>query len=167
MAIKIKELEKIAKTYTENRYLYKDLFLDLSIDTKIEAPGSPLPIPGTDIKADYDLGAIINSLNNLFNTSPGQRFLFPKYGLDLNKFLFEPITKFNAEILGETIYNKINTFEPRVTVKQIKIQTLPDQNQYNIQIIIEIPALKLISESGFIFDVKRQSFIFLPTSRNK
>jgi len=166
MAIIIKDLEKVAKTYTENRFLYKDLFLDLSF-TNIEAPGYPLPVPGTDIKADFDIGAIINSLNNLFNTSPGQRFLFPRYGLDLYKFLFEPITEFNAEILGQEIYDSIRIFEPRVNVRKVNIKLLPDENQYSVTIAIEIPALNLIAEPGFLLDIKKQSFIFLPTSRNK
>jgi phage baseplate assembly protein W len=166
MAIRIKELEKIAKTYTENRYLYKDLFLDIS-RTKIEAPGYPLAVPGTDIKADFDLAAIINSLTNLFNTLPGQRFLFPRYGLDLYQFLFEPITEFNGEIIGNTIYETIKTYEPRVIPKQIKVKLLPDENQYDITIVIEIPALRLIAEPEFLLDIKKQSFIFLPTSRNK
>jgi len=166
MAIKIKELEKVAKTYTENRYLYKDLFLDLSF-TKIEAPGYLLPIPGTDIKADFDIGAIINSLNNLFNTLPGQRFLFPKYGLDLYQYLFEPITKFNGENLGNTIYQAIKTYEPRVIVRNVNVKLLPDDNQYNVTIAIEIPALRLIAEPEFLLDTKKQSFLFLPTSRNK
>lgn len=166
MAIKIKALEKIAKTYTENRYLYKDLFLDFAF-TKIEAPGYTLPVPGTDIKADFDLGAIINSLTNLFNTLPGQRFLFPRYGLDLYQFLFQPITKFNGEILGNTIFQAIKTYEPRVTPKQVNVKLLPDENQYNITIAIEIPALRLLAEPEFLLNVKKQSFIFLPTARNK
>ena len=37
MAIKIKSLEKIANTYTEQRFIYKDLSLDLA-QTKIQAP---------------------------------------------------------------------------------------------------------------------------------
>jgi phage baseplate assembly protein W len=166
MAIKIKQLEKIANTYTENRYLYKDLFLDIS-RTKIEAPGYRLPIPGTDIKADFDTGAIINSLSNLFNTLPGQRFLFPKYGLDLYQFLFEPITPFNGEILGNTILEAIKTYEPRVIPRKVSVKLLPDENQYNITIAIEIPALRLLAEPEFLLDVKKQSFIFLPTARNK
>jgi predicted component of type VI protein secretion system len=166
MAIKIKQLEKIANTYTENRYLYKDLFLDIS-RTKIEAPGYRLPIPGTDIKADFDVGAIINSLTNLFNTLPGQRFLFPKYGLDLYQFLFEPITQFNGELLGTTILQAIKTYEPRVIPRQVNVKLLPDENQYNVTIAIEIPALRLLAEPEFLLDVKKQTFIFLPTARNK
>ena len=86
MAIKIKNLQQIADNYRTQRYVYKDLSLDLT-QTKIQSPGFNLPVPGSDIKADFDIGAIANSLTNLFNTLPGQRFLFPEYGLDLYQFL--------------------------------------------------------------------------------
>ena len=81
MAIKIKSLEKVAAEINPN-FFYKDLSLDIS-QTKIIQPGFKDSVPGTDIQASFDTKAIINSLTNLFNTLPGQRFLFPEYGLDL------------------------------------------------------------------------------------
>jgi phage baseplate assembly protein W len=165
MAIKIKNLEQIAKNYTTKRYIYKDLSLDIT-QTKIEAPGFKLAIPGTDIKADFDLGAIKNSLQNLFNTKPGQRFLFPDYGLDLNQFLFQPITELNGNIIGSKIYNTINKYEPRVKAKRVDVTLDPDNNQYWINIIVDIPLLSIQTVVETRFDIKRQSFIILPTSRN-
>ena len=38
-----------------------------------------------DIVADYDLGAIRNSLVNLFTTIPGQKILNPLFGLNLDR----------------------------------------------------------------------------------
>lgn len=161
MAIKIKDLETLANQYTIERYVYKDLSLDLSY-SKIEAPGLQIPTPGTDIKASFDLEAISNSLQNLFNTTPGQRFLFPEYGLNLKRFLFSPITVNNGKIIGNTIFNGIKKFEPRVSIQQINVVAVPDENLYEITIAVELPATKQISEINFIFDIKRESFISLP-----
>ena len=63
MAIKLKNLEKLANDYTEQRFLYKDLSLDIS-QTKIQAPGYRIPVPGSDIRASFDLAAVRNSLQN-------------------------------------------------------------------------------------------------------
>lgn len=163
MAIKIKDLEQLASQYTPDRltYVYKDLTLDLS-RTKIEAPGLQLPTPGTDIKASFDLEAISNSLANLFNTSPGQRFLFPEYGLDLKRFLFSPINANNGKIIGTVIFNGIKKFETRVTPKLVDVVASPDENLYEITIAVELPVLKETTQLNFIFDFKRQSFISLP-----
>jgi phage baseplate assembly protein W len=166
MAIKIKNLEQLASEYTTQRYVFKDLFLDINL-SKIQSPGYPLPVPGADIKASFDVGAITNSLTNLFNTLPGQRFLFPEYGLDLHRFLFEPMSDFNAEILGRKILNGIETYESRVKVLQVRVIPDYDNNLYNITIMIEIPILSTTTQTQFSLDLKKQTFIFVPTSRNQ
>lgn len=165
MAIKIKKLDQVSKNYTAQQYLYKDLSLDIT-QTKIESPGYRLSIPGTDIKASFDLNAIKNSLQNLFNTKPGQRFLFPTYGLDLNQFLFQPITQTNGNIIGSKIFSAVNKFEPRVKPRQVNVILDPDNNQYIINIIIDIPELNVVTTIETNFDLRKQTFIVLPTSRN-
>jgi phage baseplate assembly protein W len=160
MAIRIKQLEQVANTYTEKGYFYKDLFLDIS-RTKTSSPGFTVPVPGEDIRASFDIGAIVNSLNNLFNTLPGQRFLFPEYGLNLYRYLFEPITTFNARALGEKIFRNITTYEPRVDVKNVDVQMEIENNQYKIRIIFTVPLIEQTAEADFLFDIKKQSIILL------
>jgi hypothetical protein len=106
MAIRLKNLETAAKQYTEQSYLFKDLTLDIG-ENNLEVPGYTLPVPQSDLKASFDLGAIRNSLQNLFNTLPGQRFLFPDYGLDLYQFLFLPITQSIGQSIGERMLRAI------------------------------------------------------------
>lgn len=164
MAIKIKDLEDIASQYSDKSYVYKDLSLDLKL---IELQtGGYTPLPGADIKVSYDLAAIANSLANLFNTLPGQRFLFPEYGIDLYQFLFEPITKFNGQTIGNTIYQNIKKYETRVNPLEIIVRTDPDNHIYHITIILEVLELNITSEVNFDFDIKKQQFIALPLSRN-
>lgn len=165
MAIKIKELETLANQYSVERYVFKDLALDLS-QTKIQAPGLQIPTPGTDIKASFDLEAISNSLTNLFNTSRGQRFLFPEYGLNLRQFIFSPITAENGRIIGRIIFDGIRRYEPRVIVEQVNVVAVPDDNTYEISIAIQLPVIQLTTEINFLFDIKRESFISLPV-KNK
>jgi phage baseplate assembly protein W len=165
MAIKIKNLEQLSNDYTTKKYVYKDLSLDISL-VKIESPGFNLPTPGADIKASFDLTAIANSLTNLFNTLPGQRFLFPEYGLNLYQFLFEPITDFNAEVIGKKIFDGVKKYETRVNPLQVKINPDKDNNEYRITVVIQIPVLNTTTETQFALDLKKQSFIFLPSAKN-
>jgi phage baseplate assembly protein W len=166
MAIKIKNLQQVADdTNTLQKYVYKDLSLDLIL-TQIQSPGYPLPLPGFDIKASFDINAITNSLTNLFNTLPGKRFLFPAYGLDLYKFLFEPITKINGQALGNKIYQSIRLHEPRVNPLQVSVLADKNNNLYDIKIFIEIPILSQTTTTQFALDLKKQSFIFISTTRN-
>jgi phage baseplate assembly protein W len=166
MAIKINSLEQIAKTYTDQQYVYKDLSLDIKY-TKIKKAGFNTSITSSDIKADFDVSAIKNSLTNLFNTLPGQRFLFPEYGLDLYQFIFEPITVNSGDLIGNAIFNGIKTFEPRVNPRQVRVVADPDNNQYLITIIIDIPIYNITVNTDYIFNTKNESFIFIETSKNK
>ena len=165
MAIRLKNFEKAVNNYTEQQYVYKDLTLDIGV-RKFTAAAFPQPVNSNDIVSSFDLAAIKNSLTNLFNTLPGQRFLFPEYGLDIYQFLFEPITLENAEVIGNAIYSKIQVYEPRVQIVKVFVEADPDNSSYNISIIINIPIFNQNAELPFTFDIKRQSFIAIPTSRN-
>jgi phage baseplate assembly protein W len=164
MAIKLSNLKNIARDFSEQNYLFKDLALDIS-QTEIREPGFEIAVPGSDIRASFDLAAIKNSLQNLFSTKPGERFLFPEYGLDLTEFLFTPITESNANILGEIIFNTINIWESRVSVENVQVTMDVDNNQYLINIIISVPILNLNTSIEALIDIKKQALIILPTSQ--
>jgi hypothetical protein len=165
MAVKIDTLERITQSrIPEQRYLFKDLALDIKISQKA-VYGYDKTVPERDIQASYDTAAIQNSLQNLFNTLPGQRFLFPEYGLDLNRYLFEPITKTNAEGIGRSILNAITRYEPRVEVVRVNVVSQPDLNQYLIDIVINIIDLNTTTNLSYTYDLRGQSFISVPSSR--
>jgi phage baseplate assembly protein W len=112
-----------------------------------------------DIVADYDLGAIRNSLKNLFLTIPGQKILNPLFGLNLMQYLFEPCDADMANVIGNEIVRGIATFEPRVSLQKVTVIALPDQHQYDITIAIAVPTLGttsfslkgILSTSGFVY----------------
>lgn len=162
MAIKITNLEKITKV-TNRPYIFKDLHLDLKKKGEYSAL-LQRNVDGNDLLVDYDEDCIRTSLLNLFNTKPGQRFLFPKYGLPLYQFLFEMITDENAQIIGEAIVSAVNRFEPRVVVKQCKVTPKPDDNEYNIFLFLHVPLFSTTLSINSSLDTKSQSFTFLEKS---
>lgn len=166
MAIKISNLEQISQRYAQQAYAYKDLHLDFEKSGEYNT-ALQQKIDGNDIKVDYDESAVLNSLKNLLNTRPGQRFLFPLYGLDLNQYLFEAVTEDNGLIIGERIVAGIDNFEPRVNLRQCDVIAMPDDNQYDITIIVDIPIFNTSSSINTTLDTKTQTFIFVETSRNR
>ena len=166
MAIKISNLEQISQRYAQQAYAYKDLHLDFEKSGEYNT-ALQQKIDGNDIKVDYDESAILNSLKNLINTRPGQRFLFPLYGLDLNQYLFEAVTEDNGQIIGERIVASIDNFEPRVKLRQCNVISMPDDNQYDITIVVDIPIFNVSSSINTTLDTKTQTFIFIETSRNR
>ena len=166
MAIKITNLEQISEQYKQKAYYYKDLHLDFEKSSTFSTTLNR-KVEGNDIRVDFDESAIRNSLKNLFNTRPGQRFLFPLYGLDLNQYLFEAVSEMNGQVIGEHIVRSIQNFEPRVTLQRCNVVAMPDDNQYDITIIVEIPILNTVASINTVLDVKNESFIFVETSRNR
>lgn len=166
MAIKIANLEQIADQFKRKDFKFKDFHLDFkkefNYDTVIQKK-----IDGNDLKVDYDKEAIINSLKNLFNTRPGQRFLFPLYGLDLSQYLFEAVTEENGQVIGESIVTAIERYEPRVTLRQCNVVAKPDDNEYEITVMISIPLFNTTASINTILDIKTQSFVFVETSKNQ
>ena len=65
-SIKFDNLKKNSSLINQD-YTYSDLHYDIVMDGKQR-----------DIVLDYDDQAIKNSLIRIFNTIPGERFLFPK-----------------------------------------------------------------------------------------
>lgn len=166
MAIKINNLEQISNQYKTVDFVYQDLHLDFKKNDKYSQVFAKAD-EGNDIKTDYDESAIRNSLRNLFNTRPGQRFLFPEYGLDLYQFVFEPITQSNAQLIGERIVAAIELYEPRITLKEVSIDAVPDDNIYEITIIVQFPVFNSLATLNSRLDIRSQSFVFVETSRNR
>lgn len=147
-----------AKQPTGNGIKYRDLYLDLSENTKPSTKTLFSKSTQTDLQASVDEGAIVNSLSNLFNTIPGQKILNPGFGINLTQWLFEPVNEFTAREVGEAIQTGITRFEPRVRLNQVSVISDPENNQYIIKLAIQIPSLNIsrtydaaLSQYGFDF----------------
>jgi phage baseplate assembly protein W len=123
-------------------FTYSDLHLDLQIKQLITNESAKLT-QQQDIVADFDLGAIRNSIINIFLTSPGDKLLNPEFGIDLRDYLFLSVSDTVASSIYDDIYNNITRFEPRITLN--KLQVIPDYNnqQYTINMSISVPLLRV------------------------
>lgn len=74
------------------------------------------------------------NLINLLLTNKGERIENPEFGADLKKELFENINDSTFDIIKDKIVNSVNIFIPEVTLTNIVITPLLDQNTVNINI---------------------------------
>jgi phage baseplate assembly protein W len=155
-SIVITDLNKFPR---EREYTYKDIEIDLAIDYTKTNPLNNFK-EQKDLKADFDVQAIKNSIFNIFTTAPGQKILNPIFGLNLLYFLFTGITAENARMLGETILRGLTKFEPRVTVENINVTTDYENQEYIIDMLLSVPSLNIrgleirgtLAESGYYFN---------------
>tara|TARA_Y100000310_G_scaffold321842_1_gene380046 strand:- start:5843 stop:6325 length:483 start_codon:yes stop_codon:yes gene_type:complete len=152
MAVKLDILRDRKNTDAYRKFSYADLKLDLDLNSHV--PSTPVGIGKNpvDFKLSYDENAIFNSIRNIFNTKKGQKILNPTFGLDLERFLFDNISRENADIIGKTIYEELPIHEPRITVDSVNVIARPDDNEYEITITIIIPSLdnKVASTTGIL-----------------
>lgn len=160
MAIRIDKLDTLSKVIEQKRHLYKDVFLDIKKKTQFSSV-TESRVDQNDITVLYDKDAIFTSLRNLFTTKPGERFLFPKYGLDLRKYIFQPINQATAQAIGSQITKAIKDFEPRVELEQCNIIGKPDDNTYEIDVIVKLPVFNTVSTISSVLDVKTEKFTFI------
>lgn len=157
MAIKITAGTSLP-TQTEKQIKYRDVFLDLDVEGATKKTHFAKDTK-TDLKTSVDEGAIVNSIRNIFSTSPGERVLEPDFGLNLKQWLFQPLDDFTAREIGETILQGIERYEPRVSVNNINVNTSPEKHEYLIQLVLTVPSLNInskayeaiLSQPGFDF----------------
>lgn len=141
MAIKIRDYSSLSDL-TKDSHLYKDIKLDISwIKQKTVQNGDSNmaqleSIRDADISPIYDEDVIRTSLFNLFNTSKGQRFLFPEYGVDIRKYLFMPLDEATARMLGDDIRLAITRFEKRVSVLKVNVDLYNDEQTMVVTISV-------------------------------
>ena len=123
-------------------YLYKDLFLDLDTSVYYNKQLNKSTIL-KDAQGLYDENAVLNSITNIFLTAPGEKILSPEFGLDLRRYLFEPISDFSAFSIKDDIQNRLPLMEPRVEIEGVSVIPDADNNEYKINLQINIPSLNV------------------------
>jgi len=129
-------------TTVNDGYLYKDIGFDL-IPHFTDNPQLHKKSEKNDLKSIYDAGSIINSVKNILTTSPGEKLLNPRFGLDLRGYLFETISESRAFFLGTDLYEGLTSLEPRIVLDQLDVLANIDDLQYNITISLSIPSLNI------------------------
>ena len=159
MPINLDFLSDESKKYKTDTFTYSDLHLDFKLRSKLNNAYVSDTGSKNEIQVDYDLEAIKNSIRNIFNTKTGQKILNPAFGLDLGRFLFQPISKETARQIGNEIMEQLSFYEPRVAVKKVDIIGREQQNEYFITLVIAVPELNnlnanisgTLNETGFTY----------------
>jgi phage baseplate assembly protein W len=113
------EIQDISK----KRTLYSDFFKDLTIN----------PI-SADLALRTNEESVKESLKNLILTDRGERLMQPNIGSDVRASLFENATPVTLKILEERVRDVINNFEPRVSIIDIDVTSLYDDNRVQVTI---------------------------------
>ena len=85
-----------------------------------------------DVTKHVDEMAVINSVKNLISTSRYERPFQPLLGSGVRNLLFENMDSITASVLEREIFQTLENFEPRVSVREVNVSPDYDNNTYRI-----------------------------------
>lgn len=107
-------------------------------------------IDAGEVLMTTDEADIEASLRILFGTALGERFLKPKYGLDLRELLFDPLSTTMETLLKERIKTTILVYEPRINLVALTLDT-SRQTEGKLQIFLEYAIRATNSRFNLVF----------------
>ncbi|MFH1373536.1 MAG: GPW/gp25 family protein [bacterium] len=90
------------------------------------------------------------SLRILFGTTVGERFLNPKYNLDMHEILFEPMSTTMKTLVKDRIATSILVYEPRINLVSLELDTSA-QYEGIISILVEYEVCATNSRYNLVY----------------
>jgi phage baseplate assembly protein W len=101
-----------------------------------------------------DVEDIRQSLNILVSTTLGERVMQPRYGCDLNNYVFESMNSSVIGYLKDRVKNAILYFEPRIVADKIEVTAADSfdliEGKFTISIDYSIPGTN--SRFNYVYD---------------
>jgi phage baseplate assembly protein W len=108
-------------------------YRDIALPFKNDAKGL--------IEEFHDLDCIRNGLRNIMSWQQGWRILNPSFGNILRKYIGEPISEYTTKAIKNEIESLLPKWEPRITLQNVKVDPIYDQNQYDVEIVYIVKSL--------------------------
>ena len=93
---------------------------------------------------------IQESLKILFNTAAGERFLEPKFGLDMRALMFEPMSTTLKSLTLDRVKTAILIYEPRIKPLKLQIDS-PDPEAGTLLVSLEYEVRSTNSRFNLVF----------------
>jgi phage baseplate assembly protein W len=91
-----------------------------------------------DIFKKTDAASVKQAVKNLLLTNHGEKPFQPRFGGDLNRFLFNLDTEFDEIDVEDRIATAIRNHEPRAIFRGAQVRLTPDQNSISIVVRFQI-----------------------------
>ena len=84
----------------------------------------------------YDIEAIYQSIHNIINTTKGERLFLLDFGVDLEQYLFEPMTFETINAVYFEVYNALKKWEPRIKISNSQSGAKANYDNHTIDLTI-------------------------------
>tara|TARA_Y100001937_G_scaffold50437_1_gene70123 strand:- start:17827 stop:18267 length:441 start_codon:yes stop_codon:yes gene_type:complete len=94
--------------------------------------------PSGDIFKKEHAAAVKQSVRNLLMTNFSEKPFLPRYGGNLNSFLFSLNTEVDELALEEKIIETVEIFEPRASVKNVEVISNDNRNEVAVNVTFQV-----------------------------
>lgn len=94
--------------------------------------------PDNDVYKKVDAAAVKQAVKNLLLTNTTEKPFAPNFGADLNSFLFNLDTEFDADLIEERIIQKVDQYEPRAKIVNVSVNVNGDMNSARASVTFRI-----------------------------
>jgi phage baseplate assembly protein W len=111
---------------------YKDI--DLTFTAK----------PAGDVYKKTDAAAVKQAIKNILMTNRGEKPFLPKFGGNLNDFLFNLSSEFSPFDIEEAVTMAVNNYEPRARVLKVDSSLEADNNSIRVEVTFQIISTSVV-----------------------
>ena len=90
--------------------------------------------------------AIARSIRNLVLTVPGERFFNEDLGSKVSQVLFDTVDDISAASIKDEIEETIIKYEPRVELKDIRVEPDFDNHNFNVTIVYDVVGIDALTQ---------------------
>ena len=90
--------------------------------------------------------AIARSIRNLIFTVPGERFFNENLGSKVSQTLFDTVDDISASAIRDDIEETIIKYEPRVKLKDIRVEPDYDNYTFDVTIVYDIVGIDALTQ---------------------
>lgn len=94
--------------------------------------------PSGDIFKKQHAAAVKQAVRNLLMTNFSEKPFLPRYGGNLNSFLFSLNTEVDELALEEKIIETIEIFEPRASVTNVQVISVDHRNEITVTVTFQV-----------------------------
>ena len=99
------------------------------------------------------LELVRNNLTQLLSTNLGERIMLPGFGLNMRKYLFQPMDEQLFESIKQDILNAVSNYANNVRVLKIRVFPVEDYGAEGYQALRIVLSVQLIESEGTVFEV--------------
>ena len=114
-------------------------FKDISMSFEV----NPINADIIGVKNDT---AIARSIRNLVFTVPGERFFNEDLGSKVSQVLFDTVDDISAASIKDEIEETIIKYEPRVELKDIRVEPDFDNHNFNVTIVYDVVGIDALTQ---------------------